>query len=211
MQHSKRNGRRGRGNKGLEKTGLGVPGVPPGSVEETAIDPAVLQVLGKLLKHQPDAQEKLQDIVRIVLGTSDLPVEEARKALDQAVGGYETRLRVGLVAVAQEKLERTARLAVFLHQLEDMIFDPAALAGASLEDLFSYYGSASKILTQDLTFIERVVEMRLRAIGIAGVMNMAEDIDEGKNIINVDGEEVTLGSTSRDRVRKILTSILARE
>lgn len=135
--------------------------------------------------------------------------EEASQAVRQVLRNYEQQNRLFMIAAANAELPRVVRLLNFLTQCEEILFDKSRLENASTRELSRIYAMAQSNLVIGLDNIKKVADQRLDALRAAG------GADGMERMFNMESEEElnalaglpSLDSTSRDKVRKLMSGL----
>jgi len=178
--------------------------------EDVITDPEIRAVIQRLAAGEEDPQDTLRLLVDIILEKRrNISLDEAKQALEKVLDNYENKLGVGLVAVARAKMDRVVRIARFLDCVESELFKEERVKVASTNELLGMIETGQKVGKQDLEFIERILELRMKGeLRAAELAVLQRDITSTPGTIEVGGKTVIVSPESRDRIRKILDRLM---
>ena len=123
---------------------------------------------------------------------------------------YENRLRVSLVGIARAKFERVAKVSALVDTLEDKIFNPKRLDELDTDTLVKIWAQGHKVMKDDLTYINKVTEMRLRGLALENLAGLGEG-EKGEKVLLIGGKAIELPASAVDRVLKIFGGLKERD
>lgn len=162
--------------------------------------------LPAIIEDKPiDDPIELLELVRDAILRKSVDQGKVSKAVNQVLHKYEMQNRVFMIAAANAELPRIVRLLNFLTTCEEEMFDSSRISGSSTKELIRMYALAQSNLVTGLDNVKKVADMRLEMLRAGssdrGVFEPEEDLD---NLSKLPG----LDSTSRDRVRKIVSGLV---